>query len=231
MALWDTADLLARCKRQAKRPSTDMAVVDGDWYAWLTEAQVKWVTQIATHVPHAMYGDPVKLTTSDSGLTYQFPGGAVPLGQIEVRESPTGRILIPCAEWETGGDFVPEGDQIRFPSGAMKTFSDGPYARYVNEPGEIALASEPVLKPDYGRMLLVHQACIYYAESGGNRDPTPWYTQLKHFWLGDANDPSDVGLLGALKLQYRYAGARAAANPNVRWYHMIDSGEGYVMER
>ena len=228
MALYDTADLLARSRRAAKRPATDAQVADTDWYAWLTEAQIKWVSKIANVAASVMYGAPTKLTTSDSGVTYDFP--SEPVGQVEVRESPTGRIWIPCTEWESGGDFVHENDRIRFPDQKAKIFGDGPYARWVAMPGVIDASSEPTLKPKHARLLLVHQACIYYAESGGNRDPAPFRSNMNDLWLGDPGDPDQQGLKAALKKQFAFSGA-VASKATPKWYEWINTGEGYVVQR
>lgn len=228
MALMDSADLLARCKRTAKRPGTDSQIADGDWYAWLTEAQIKWVPIVASVAPEQMYGAPTKITSSDSGVTYDFPSD--PLGQVEVRESPTGRLWIPCAQWESGGDFVHEGNRIRFPDGKAKTFTDGPYARWVAAPTTISASVEPTLKPTNARLLLVHQACVYYAEQGGNRDPRPFERRLRDLWYGDPDDPRTPGLMDALKKQYAYSGAVAQPS-QPKWYQAINSGQGYVVQR
>jgi hypothetical protein len=50
-----------------------------------------------------------------------------------------------------------------------------------------------------------------WAQQGGLRDPGPWIGRARKLWGGDPTDPADVGLLGALKLQFPAPPARARA--------------------
>lgn len=231
MATWDSADLLDRCKRTAKRPATDAQITDTDWFAWLTEAQSHWLKVIATQAPESQYGAPAILTTSDSGKTYKFPNNDWPVGHIELRQSPTGRLLRPGPEWDAGADYVLDGDTVRFPGGKSKTFTDGPYARYVADPGVVAVATQPVLKPPSGRMLLVYRACVFWASQGGHRDPAPFAKLEAEAWYGDPTRPGDIGLLGTLKNQILFGGAAAYSSDDTAWYQFINDGSGYVVIR
>lgn len=230
MALYDSADLLARCKRLAARPATDGdkgptdATADDLWYAFLTDAQLIWVREMATHVPSQMY-TMEKLTTADAGLSYDF--AAEPLGNYEIRESPTGKLLLPGPEWDPGYDFVPAGQKIRFAGQKAKQFTNGPWARYVKVPGVISAAAEPTLSPTHARQLLVYRACILWAQRGGLRDPAPYQAEEDDTWYGDPLK-GRVGLLGALKQQAFLAGGEAV--PGIGsgdWWRYIDSGAGY----
>ena len=191
---------------------------------------MRWTTLIANHAPAAMYGAPTKLTTSDSGLTYVFGSSETPVGRVEIRESPTGRLWIPGTEWDANSDFVIERHLIRFPNGKTKTFNDGPYARWVSPPGEISAATEPTMTPPFMRTLLVHQAVVYFATRGGNRNPEPFKVRLQELWSGDPMDPSDNGFLGMLKTQYAFQGA-VTQSQGSRWYDSISTGDGYVVIR
>jgi len=226
MAAWDSPDLLARCKRLAKRPTTDAQVADADWYAWLTEGEAFVVQQIATHVPDVLYNAPTKLSTSDSGVTYDFPSSIYPLGNVELRKSPTGRVMIPGAQWDSAADYVPAGNKIRFPDGKAKTFTDGPYARWVAEPGAIDASTASIVKPDHVRVLVVYKAVETWARHGGNRDPGPFEELYFKAWAGDPRDVSDIGILGALKNQFLFSGA-ASQPVEAPWYFGIDDGSGY----
>lgn len=218
MGAWNTADLLARCKRQAKRPATDQVTTDPDWYAFLTEAQAEWMTTLANCAPQSQYGAPVMLTTSDGGHTYDFPwlddadhtlGRVFPMGYVELRATRAGQLLLPCAEWSDAGDFVHEGDLIRIPGGRARTFPDGgPYARYITPPGVIDDATEPVLKPPHARCLLVYRALRKWASQGGRQDPQPYLDLEGEAWYG-APDRGVHGLLGMFKTQFQFTGMEA----------------------
>jgi hypothetical protein len=202
MALFDSADLLARVKREVDEPavSEEQGPSDADhtafWYAYLTEAQLYWMTVLAGTAPDENYTSE-QLTTADNGVSYSF--SAEPLGgQIEIRSSQTGRILTPGPDWDSGSDFVIDGAKIRFPGGKAMTFSGGPWARYVKTPDVIDGTHPPVLLPTVARILLVHRACILWAQRGGLRDPTPYVTLENEAWFGKP-DGSQLGILNVLR--------------------------------
>jgi hypothetical protein len=212
MALLDAADLLARVKREADEPasSEEQGPTDADhtafWYALLTEAQLHWTGIIAVTVPDEMYTQE-KLTTADAGVSYSF--SAEPMGShYELRRSPTGALMVPGPEWDPSADFVIDGAKIRFPGQKAKTFTNGPWARYVPMPGVIDATHEPTLKPTYARILLVHRACIYWAERGGLRDPGPFRRLEDDAWFGD-QDKGQFGLLPQLRQKAFLQGAAA----------------------
>lgn len=220
MALLDSADLLARCKRGAARPAVDEdkgptdTTADDLWFALLSEAQIHWIAELASHVPDmAGLYTIEKLTTADAGVSYDFV--AEPLGHYEIRESKTGRLLVPGPEWDPGADFVPAGQKIRFPGQLPRTFGDGPYARYVKQPGVIASATQPTLLPTNARLLLVHHALGLWASRGGLRDPRPFWDLEAKTAFGNPST-GEVGIIGALKLSAFMAGASAV--PSESWY-------------
>lgn len=214
MALWDSADLLERCIRNAKRPASDASMAPADWFAYLTEAQQFWVGTLATMAPDSQIGAPVQLVSSDSGYTYDFPwvddadhslGRVFPVGQVEIRATRGGQLLVPGAEWSDFGDFVAEGDRIRIPGGRARLFPNGPWARFVTIPEELDATHEPVLKPRHARTLLVARACANWARRGGQTDPQPYLDQEHEAWFG-APDKGVTGLLGMFKSQYAFQG-------------------------
>jgi hypothetical protein len=237
VAEWDLADVLARCKRLAFRPGVDPQMGDPDWYAFISEAQEYWVSMLASHVPESQYGPPELMATADGGFTYYFsaipPNNKYPLGHAELRFSKTGRLLRPGAEFDPACEYVPEGDHIRFPGQKSKSFPDGaPYARYVKIPAAIAGAGDAanlVLKPDPARMLIVFRAAIIWATRGGYRDPAPFEKLERKAWAGDPELPGDIGWMGALKMQFLFAGAAAwpAGSSVDNWWRSIDDGSGY----
>ena len=221
MALWDAADLLARCKRHLNRPASDLGMTDPHWYALLTEGQAKWYEIIATHSPHVLYGAPELLTTADSGATYTFTSTPFPGGQIELRGSRSGEVLTIGEDWDSGADFTWEGDKLRVPDGQTRTFSSGPYARYIAAPTAIDANTEPTLKPPAARRLIVYDACAAAAVRMGSHDPATFRDMEQRAAWGDPRNPGDVGIIGSLKTQI-YPGDVGGA----RWWRSV-SGNGY----
>lgn len=225
MALFDAADLLARWRTYARRPSTDTTWLDAAVYGLLTEAQIHVVHLIAAHVPQAMYGAPELMTTADGGKTYTIPGvvsaGRPPLA-VSVRASPSGRLLFSGAEWEAGADFCIDAEgTIRIPDGRTRSFSNGPYARYILEPGTLDGSNAPTVRPKSAGQLVVFNALYRWACIPGATEQDPGYfDQLfnKEAW----GDPStgETGILNGLKLQFNEAGERLPAGGV--WYRSAD---------
>ncbi len=178
MALFDSADLLARLKRLARRPPTDQAMSDSHWFAFLTEAQSEVYPEIFSRFPDLAYGAPVLLTTTDSGKTYGFgtdatAGAVYPMGHVEVYPN---LAAIPNSPMSPGEDFMIEGSKIRIPNNRTRTFSAGPYARLVATPDTAISASvEPVLFPKHARMLLVYKALEQWASRPGSGAKPEYY--------------------------------------------------------
>lgn len=211
MADWDSPDLLARCKRLRRRPETDEGTEDTDWYAMLTEAEAQWKPVIATHYPNDMFGAPVLMTSSDSGYTYTLPGSEIDPLALLVLESATGAPLKPGAYWDQSSDYVHEGGgTIRMTNGRSRTFSAGPYARYIAGPGTIDASTDSTIKPKRLRLLLVHAACQIDASRGGMDDPAYYEALLQKAAFGNPAIPGDVGLIGSLKAGRNTLGGMAA---------------------
>lgn len=196
-------------------------MTDPHWYALLTEGQFRWFEIIATHAPKVLYGAPEKLTTSDSGETYDFASTPFPGGQIELRRSRTGDVLSIGEDWDSGADFTWEGDKLRVPDGQTRSFGDGPYARYIAAPDVIDASTEPTLKPPAARRLIVYDACANAALRMGSHDPGVFRDLEQRAAWGDPRQPGDVGIIGALKTQV-YTGDVGPA----RWWRSV-SGNGY----
>jgi hypothetical protein len=218
MALYDSADLLARFIRQARLPATREAPTDADIYAYLTDAQLYWYEQIAVHVPQFLWGSPTKLATSDRGRTYALP--AATLGTLLLRESARGDAILPAME--VGGDgYVLAGQTIRWPDDESRTFADGPYARWVAMPDVVNASAQPTL-PARARPLMLYRALYLWAsEPTSGADPNAFLNLEQEKWSGRPDDVSDVGLLGALKNEYfagmddRYSGGRWWRSPDL----------------
>jgi hypothetical protein len=221
MADLDSTDMLSRLKFTLQRPTVDDSITDAQLYELLSNAQRRITQLMATHVPQTQYLAPELLTTADSGATYTFL--YYPLGYAEIRESRDGAVLSPVPEWSTDGSgYVMEGQTIRWPGGRSRTFSAGPYARYVRQPGVISASVQPILKPDYAREAVVYDAAAEWALLGGLRDPSPYLLLLQRFLWGDANQPGHTGLIPALKTQMAGVGGRGRIDS--RWW----IGNGWV---
>lgn len=180
MALYDSADLLDRAQTLFNRPSSDGALTSDIWYTFLGMGQQRVVSLLASHAPESNYGAPTLMVTADSGVTYTFgtdasTGGNIsPIGHFEIRESPTGAMIPPAAEWDNSSrSFLFESDKIRWPGQKARTFDNGPYARFVTMPGLLNASNAPTLKPIFARELVVYDACERAAVRIGT-DPTPY---------------------------------------------------------
>jgi hypothetical protein len=226
VASFDAADLLARVKVLAQRPVPDESVPDATWYSLLTEAQAHWTNVFATQVPFVLMSAPVSLTTSDGGFTYQFPNSIYPLA-VEVYDTTTpARLLRPSSYWDSSGDYVWEGHQIRFPQGQANTLAIAPVARYIAPPDVIDGSTAPTLMPPHCRLLLVYRAVAEWANRAGSRDPTPFYDMERRFWIGNPQW-GDAGVLGALKTQNPFYGGTGLQMGSGGILEGVDTGAGY----
>ena len=121
-----------------------------------------------------------------------------------------------------------EGNKIRFPGNVAKTFSGGPYARWVAPPTAIdAVPTEPILQPAHARILLVYRACALWASTGNLRDPGVFFALEKSAWLGRP-EVGDIGILGLLKTQNPFLGTGAFTSDwSGSLLQSVDSGSGY----
>jgi hypothetical protein len=195
--------LLQRCKRYARRPSTDAAFADADWYALLTEAQDDAFEDIASRSPNALYSAPVQLTTADSGKTYTFgtdeaSANLYAMGHMEIYPD---LASIPDRPLLPGKDYMLEGNKIRIPSNLTVTFSAGPYARFVSRPGIIDGSTQPTF-PKPGRMMLVYKALEKWASRpGSGTDPEYWgkqYDEQFTRFLTDLRTQFNMGTLDVM---------------------------------
>lgn len=223
MAQYDSADLLARTKRLAKRPPVDEDIDDPTWYVKLEEAQTYWMGQFAAMFPELNYGAPELMTTADAGETYTL--ASEPLGgHLEIRATRNGVLLIAGPDWSETADYTIEsgGQVIRMPSKRKRTFGDGPYARYVKAPGLLSAAVQPVMKPAWARLLLPPRACYLFAIEGALRDPNYYRAQEQRLWAGDPDIAGDSGFLGTLKTQHFTAGMASVVSGDQPWYRNPD---------
>jgi hypothetical protein len=220
MASWDTADLLDKVKRYARRPTADEGMEDTDWYALMSEAQNFWMGQIALHAPEVLFTAPTLMTTSDGGYTYVIPGLTTYPMAVEIRASRSGQLLVPGAEWDDGADYTIEADgTVRIPSHRQRSFAEGPYARFIPQSTVISDSVAPVLKPAHACILIVYGALERYETIGRLGDPSYWKDRAQEVWAGDPQKPGTIGLLGELKLQHRARGQNCAIRS---WWYSPD---------
>lgn len=225
MALYNTAGLLSFIKQQSRRPTTDNEMSDTTWYTYLSKGQRQWMAVLANICPEANLTAPTQITSADGNVTYTFgvdsDGNPItPLGHVELYDGPRGILLRPGTFDDTGCDYVPQGNLVRFPGNVSRTFNNGLYARYVNaQPVDIAFGVEPVMQPVYARELIGYRALILYAEEAGGRDPSQWAAAEQRAWIGRPN-AGDFGIVGMLKAQYRDIGMQAIAAPSNAWWRV-----------
>lgn len=230
MAAWDASDLLVRVKLYAARPASDETMSDGQWYALMTEAEREWTGIMAAQFPNIMIGPPEKMTTPDLGATYYVSASATPLA-IQIFDAPNGSLILPGTYWDDNSRYVWEGDHLRWPGSATRTFSDGPYARYIRQPSAaLSAAATMTLKPDYARILVVYRTLIKWSSIGDLRNAEVWERRETQAWVGNVNTPGDVGILGTLKLQNPFYGAAAHSGGSLYgldYLHTLE-GRGYT---
>ncbi len=166
--IYDTSALcLAALRRYIREPSavTGSWPQDPDLYAFLTDAENAVKQDLAPRIPHVL-NQQTAMTTADGGLTYTFgtdsEGNAIyPLGQVEVFAQAADVPYYPLRPYE---DFIPEGDNIRMPNNAPRTFpSGGPVARFIPLTLKIDGSTNPTLLPFQLRELVVIEAARRYA--------------------------------------------------------------------
>ena len=225
MALYDSADLLSRVKEAAMRPSLDGDMSDVRWYNLLSDSQIYWMERLAATCPQSQWGAPVKLVTTDGGLTYYLNNAGAPLeffGGIQLRHGLGGDMIYVGADFDNRSDLVQEGSVFRVPNGITRQFPNGLYARYVGMPTVISASVAPVLQPARARQLLVYRGCILYASRGGFFDPRPYQNLEDELYFGDPKR-GDVGILGTLRNQYAVT-LPISSDANPRWYASSDLG-------
>lgn len=163
MATWDKADCLSKFNSFAQRPSSD-EISDATKYQWLSMAQQEVYHELATHVPHVLYGAPTALTTSDS-KTFTFASSITPIGHVEIYPN---LQSIPDSPLIEGVDFLWEGGRLRIPNDRTWASSATLYARYVDTPADITASVDPVLTPSPARELIVFKGVQLFAPTVGD---------------------------------------------------------------
>lgn len=219
MALFDSADLLAKCKLYARRPAVDAAMPDTSWYSFLTDAQPEVYRDIFSRRPEMGYGVPILMTTADGGLTYTFGNDAAgdPIRPIGVAQIFPNLRAIPSDPLYPGDDFTWEGSLIRIPGNRARQFTGGPYARLVLRP-DVAIdgTHQPQLQPKSARLLLVWKALEAWASRPGS-GASPVYYATKY------NDSLDKVLM-ELATAYNQQAAQGAGLGGGAWWQSSDLG-------
>ena len=206
--------MLARFKLLAKRPATDESWSDANIYLLLEEAQRQINQELAVHVPHVNVVAPELLTSSDSGLTYVT--GSDVVGALEVYPDRNATIpLQPGPYMDDGAEYVFEAPRtIRMIGRAARTFSGGPYARYVPATGTLNASTAPTIEPAAVHICVVYRALQEYASAGGGiHNPSIWMEREQRVLWGDPNQPGSVGVIPGLKSQVTVRGRGGNGSP------------------
>lgn len=201
-----SAEMLARFKLLANRPSTDEAWSDANIYLLLEQAQREINVEMAMHVPHANILAPTLLTSGDSGLTYTTTSDVV--GGLEVYPSISSTTpLVPGGYSTDGADYVFEAPRtIRMIAHQARTFPSGPYARWVGDTSTLGASNQPTIKPTAVHIAVVYRALQEYSRVGGYRDPSQWYDAEQRVLWGDPASVGSIGIIPMLKDQVRPQG-------------------------
>lgn len=190
MPLWDRADLLARCKRYARRPATDASITDAEWYRHLSDAEQEFMQELADRAPESNWSAPFQMTAITGNKRYTFGNDAngTPMAPMRAEVFRSLRD-IPDFPLVEGVDFLWDGSVgIRIPYDQARTFNGGaPWCRVVAPPIEITSSQGPTLQPPAAREVLVWSAVARWASEGGYRDPGYWEAkaaQVKRNWFG-----------------------------------------------
>lgn len=223
-ASWASANLLDKFKMYLGRGNGGVMDADELWtdvrcYTWLADAQESVYADLSPIAPSAFMSLPVRLTTADSGVTYTFPGGAYPFGHTEVyAQESGGRDLFATTYNNWASDFVIEGALIRTPGNRARTYSNGPWARYVGMPSAISATVQPSVQPAQARELILFKALSNAADvSQGAMDNRPWlerYADARKRW---------VTVWGT---QYRNQGTGATGAGGSAWWSGLDAANG-----
>lgn len=175
MSAYDSADLLGRLRTFCNRPSDDELLTDTLGYQLLADGQRRLVLDVAARAPGALLSAPTLLTSADGGYTYTFgtdddSNDAFVVGHCEVYARDGGQELFASSYGDGEGDFVIEGDRIRIPRGQARTFTTGPYARFVKVPLLLSATVAPTFAPVWGRQAIVYEAWRLFCGIGQLRD-------------------------------------------------------------
>lgn len=176
---WDSSELKARFLLYAGRGNGGQMQYDELWTAtrvWevLADAQEDVYADLVPRVPHVFVGVPVLLTSSDGGVTYDFADW--PNGHMEVYAVENGgRELRGSSYGDLAGDFVFEGNKLRSPGNRVRTYANGPWARYSGFPQRLSASQEPTLMPYAARELILYKALVKAADvPAAMFDGAPW---------------------------------------------------------
>jgi hypothetical protein len=227
LALYDSDFLLEAFRDEADRPDDDEDLTDAKVYRYLTRAQVPVYSAITARFPRLLMGAPALMSSSDGGYTYTVgtdsEGSTIyPFGHAEVySRSLNGAELYGSTYGGFNGDVVFEGSKIRIPAGNTKTFASGPYIRYVALPLTISDSVEPTLQPKQIRGLILQQALILWANSGGHRDPRPYEENYQREWMSalellttQYKNSMDAALAGVAWFRWWLANGGSASHTN-----------------
>lgn len=230
---WTSADLYDRFLLYLGRGNGGVMDADELWtatrvYRQLADAQEAVYADLSPIAPYAFVSVPIKLYTLDGGKTYRFPPSTsaiatqlttYPLGHVEVyAQESGGRELLASTYGTPSGDFVFEQGIIRAPGNRTRTYSNGPWARFVQMPGRLAADQEPTLQPPAARELILYKALADAANvSAGQTDPGPWeakYAEARRRWTV------------VWQTQYRSAGNQAFVANGGPWWLGLDAMNG-----
>lgn len=209
MALFDSADCLARLRVQIRQPDTTGLCTDAQCYLWLGQGQMDVFTRLAVYAPDSNRIAPTQMTTSDSGYTYTFgTDSSLPTNYTDLY--PVGKVAIyrvkaDIPDWPMveGVDYLMEGNRIRMPDN--QPFSGtAPYYQSLTLPASLDGTTAPTLKPVQARELIVDAAAVLYAKATGE-DVEKHEATYEKDW---------AKWIPALQAQYARPGSLSASHPS-----------------
>jgi len=203
MAEFDSADLLAKLKRELRRPTSDAQIDDTDLYELLTEGCRYTQALMAVHgfEQNASW----ELATTADNMTYTIT--QTPVGILEIRDGRSGPVLQLGPDSDPSTDLVWQGTTFLVPDNQTREFGNGLWVRYTAQHPAISASVEPTLLPARNRYLAIYKAAELWMDRGGYKDATVFSNKLHRMAFGDPSMPGDAGVISAMKQPFAISGS------------------------
>ena len=188
-----------------------------DYYGALSRSHRYYYRKFAEHRPDLIY-QATTLTSSDSGSTFTLTDDHY--GEMLLFRSPgppNGRIFVPSTP-EGSGHYWQEGKTLRF----LSPYDGTLYVRWCPATvSDLSQTSDSVL-PSYCDDAIIERACYYLAQKPGFLgDPEVYKANARREWMGETDDPSDMGVLGIISRQSAHQAYEGVDDVYAPWWRGI----------
>jgi len=205
----NTEQIAQLMKQGLNRPDEDdFFIFPEEYYSALTKAHKKIHQKISQHAPGILLEE-TSVVSLDAGLTYDL--GDHHKGQLEVYAPPgppLGERIPPANPDSAHFGFFVDGTTLRF---TIQKMFNPLYIRWSPETLDALSQKQDHTLPAYCEDMLEYLACFVMANKTGFAGDPRKFKQLANMeWVGDPEEPSDMGILGTIK--------RLAANQGFESY-------------